>query len=257
MTPARSPETTATPTAPPSPAANGNVDDTPVSDTKADDAITGVRRRSLTLAEAGREFWRHPSPWIIAFALLATGAGRALIAGWTWVDALVPVLILASFPFVEWILHVTVLHFRPRQVGPVTLDMYAAKKHREHHANPRDIPLVFIPARVLLGLLGIYTLAVFYVFPRVSMGLTFLASMAAMGMLYEWTHYLVHTDYRPKSRPYRAVWRHHRLHHYKNENYWFTVTTAHTSDRLFRTDPDPATVETSPTALNLHALNDA
>jgi hypothetical protein len=239
------------PTAPTAPAANTNVDNTNV------DAITGVRRRSLTLAEAGREFWRHPSPWIISAALLAAGTARALTSGWTWVDALVPVLIVASFPFVEWILHVTVLHFRPRQVGPVTLDMYAAKKHREHHADPRDIPLVFIPARVLLGLLGIYTLAVFYVFPRVSMGLTFLTSMAAMGMLYEWTHYLVHTDYRPKTAAYRAVWRHHRLHHYKNENYWFTVTTAHTSDRIFRTDPDPSTVPTSPTALNLHAMNDA
>lgn len=222
-----------------------------------DDAITGARRRSLTLGAAAREFWRHPSPWIISSALAAAGTARALTAGWTWVDALVPILILASFPFVEWILHVTVLHFRPHQVGPVTLDMYAAKKHRAHHADPRDIPLVFIPARVLIGLLGIYTLAVFYVFPRVSMGLTFLATMAAMGMIYEWTHYLVHTDYRPKTAAYRAVWRHHRLHHYKNENYWFTVTTAHTSDRILRTDPDPSTVPTSPTALNLHALNDA
>ncbi len=47
--------------------------------------------------------------------------------------------------------------------------------------------------------------------------------------------------------------RHHRLHHYKNEHYWFTVTTAGTADRLLGTYPDAATVETSPTVRRLHA----
>ena len=69
---------------------------------------------------------------------------------------------------------------------------------------------------------------------------------------YEWTHYLIHSDHRPRTRAYRAVWRNHRLHHYKNEHYWFTVTTAGTADRLFGTYPDPETVPTSPTAKNLH-----
>jgi hypothetical protein len=64
----------------------------------------------------------------------------------------------------------------------------------------------------------------------------------------------VHSDYKPRTRLYRAVYKHHRLHHFKNENYWLTVTTAHTADRLFGTDPDPATVTTSPTAKNLHGL---
>ena len=79
-------------------------------------------------------------------------------------------------------------------------------------------------------------------------------TVAVAGLVYEWTHYLVHTDYKPRSRAYKAVWRHHRLHHFKNENYWLTVTTAHTADRLFGTDPDPATVPTSPTAKNLHGI---
>ncbi len=48
------------------------------------------------------------------------------------------------------------------------------------------------------------------------------------------------------------MWRNHRLHHYKNEHYWFTVTTAGTADRLFGTYPDPETVPTSATAKNLH-----
>jgi sterol desaturase/sphingolipid hydroxylase (fatty acid hydroxylase superfamily) len=52
------------------------------------------------------------------------------------------------------------------------------------------------------------------------------------------------------------VWNNHRLHHYKNEHYWFTVTTAGTADRLFGTYPDPTSVPKSKTARNLHALSD-
>jgi Fatty acid hydroxylase superfamily len=84
-------------------------------------------------------------------------------------------------------------------------------------------------------------------------GFTFVAFLTVLGLGYEWTHYLIHSDYKPKTRVYRAVLRHHRLHHFKNEHYWFTVTSWGTADRVLRTSPDPATVATSPTAKNLHA----
>ena len=44
------------------------------------------------------------------------------------------------------------------------------------------------------------------------------------------------------------------LHHFKNEHYWFSVTTSGTSDRVLGTYPDAITVETSATAKNLHGL---
>jgi sterol desaturase/sphingolipid hydroxylase (fatty acid hydroxylase superfamily) len=81
-------------------------------------------------------------------------------------------------------------------------------------------------------------------------------AIGTIGLGYEWAHYLIHTDYKPKRAAYKAIWRSHRLHHFKNENYWLTVTTTGTADRLFGTFPDPATVATSPTAKNLHALAD-
>ena len=91
-----------------------------------------------------------------------------------------------------------------------------------------------------------------WAFPRLGLGLTFLVSVAGLGLVYEWTHYLVHSDYRPRSTAFRAVWRNHRLHHYKNEHYWFTVTSAGTADRLLGTYPEPSAVETSPTVRRLH-----
>jgi sterol desaturase/sphingolipid hydroxylase (fatty acid hydroxylase superfamily) len=80
-----------------------------------------------------------------------------------------------------------------------------------------------------------------------------LVSVYGIKFAYEWVHYLVHSDYRPRSAWFRSVWRNHRLHHYKNEHYWFTVTSAGTADRLFGTYPDPASVQTSPTVRALHA----
>ena len=118
-------------------------------------------------------------------------------------------------------------------------------------------PGLLIVVIILAGILsGIFTateaasIAVIY-----TLGLTFLSFLAVLGLAYEWTHYLVHTDYKPRSAAYRAVWRNHRLHHFKNERYWFTVTSAGTADRVLGTYPDLATVPTSPTAKNLHALS--
>jgi sterol desaturase/sphingolipid hydroxylase (fatty acid hydroxylase superfamily) len=49
------------------------------------------------------------------------------------------------------------------------------------------------------------------------------------------------------------MYRNHRLHHFKNEHYWFAVTTPGLADRALGTYPDPQSVPTSPTAKNLHA----
>ncbi|KOS54140.1 sterol desaturase family protein [Rhodococcus rhodochrous] len=211
------------------------------------------RRASIGLRDAAAEFVRHPSPWMIGAMLAAAVVARILVGDWQVTDALVPLVALLVFPLVEWVIHVGILHWRPRRIGGLTLDSLLARKHREHHSDPRDVPLVFIPWQTLAWLLPVLVLVAWLVFPRPGLGLTFLVTLGVLGSIYEWTHYLIHTDYRPGSRPYRAVWRHHRHHHFKNEHYWFTVTTAGTADRILGTEPDPATVETSPTARNLHA----
>ena len=101
-----------------------------------------------------------------------------------------------------------------------------------------------IPLTVAIALLA---------FPRLGDGPDLPGVHSALGLGYEWTHYLIHSDYKPKTRVYRAIWRNHRQHHFKNEHYWFTVTSSGTADRVLGTYPDPATVATSPTAKNLHA----
>jgi hypothetical protein len=220
------------------------------------DRAVGNRKQKLTLGQAAAEFWRHPSPWMILVTLVGATVARVVVGDWRTADLLAPLVYVALFPLTEWLVHVFVLHWRPRRIGRVTVDHLLASKHRAHHRDPRDIPLVFIPWQALLVVIGVTLAAALWLAPTAGSGLTFVMTVAAMGLVYEWTHYLVHTDYKPRSRLYKAVWRHHRLHHFKNEHYWLTVTTAHTADRLLGTDPDPATVETSPTAKRLYGLDD-
>ena len=214
-----------------------------------------MSRRGVTLTAAAREFWRHPSPWLLAVALVVSLVARILLGDFRFGDALLPVLMLAGFPFLEWMMHVIVLHWRPRRIGRFTVDPMLARKHREHHVDPREIPLIFIPLQSLYGALGSALIIGLWLIPRTALGLTFMVVTFAIGLVYEWTHYLVHTDYHPRHVIYRAIWRNHRLHHYKNEHYWFAVTTPGTADRVLGTFPDPQSIPTSPTARNLYAAN--
>ena len=211
-------------------------------------------RKGFTLRDAGREFWKQPSPWIIGATLASALAARVIVGDWQPTDALVPVATLAVFPFFEWAVHVFILHWRPKSVGSLTIDPLLARDHRRHHVDPRNVPLIFIPWKALLWVTPLAVAIALLAFPRLGLGLTWLAFITVLGVGYEWMHYLIHSAYKPKTAVYRAIWRNHRQHHFKNEHFWFTVTSSGTADRVFGTYPDLATVETSPTAKNLHAI---
>jgi hypothetical protein len=84
------------------------------------------------------------------------------------------------------------------------------------------------------------------------MRLALLATGALQSLVYEWIHFLVHTDYKPRSAAYRRLYVGHRLHHYRNENYWYGVTRRF-GDTVLRTDPAKDDVPLSPTCLSLPA----
>ena len=211
-------------------------------------------RKGFTLWDAWREFWKHPSPWMIGATLVAAVTARIVVGDWQITDAVVPLVMLGVFPFFEWVIHVFILHWRPKRVGSLTIDSRLARDHRRHHVDPRDIPLIFIPWKALLWVLPLAVGIALLAFPRLGMGLTYLVFITVLGLAYEWTHYLIHSDYKPKTVVYRAIWRNHRQHHFKNEHYWFTVTSSGTADRVLGTYPELDGIETSPTAKNLHAI---
>ncbi|MDT5000560.1 MAG: hypothetical protein QOK12_2665, partial [Mycobacterium sp.] len=167
-------------------------------------------RRGFSLADAAREFWEHPSPWMIGATLPVALTLRIVVGDWQYTDAIVPLAMLAVFPFFEWIVHVFVLHWRPRRVGPVTIDSLLARKHREHHVDPREVPLIFIPWPALLWVLPVAVAIAVLAFPRAGLGLTYLVFVSVLGLCYEWCHYLIHSDYKTKTAVYRAMWKNHR-----------------------------------------------
>jgi len=197
-------------------------------------------------------FARQVNPRVIAAMLLAALVLRVALAQWSLGDLLVVLAILALEPFTEWVTHVTVLHLRPVTVRGRCIELHIARRHRLHHMDPKRIKHVLIPQGVLLRLV-VFAVPLYYlVTPTLRQALSGLVTSYAMLLTYEWTHFLIHSSYVPRSRYYRYIWLAHRLHHFKNEKYWFGVTV-HVADHVLRTFPQRDAVETSPTARTLAA----
>lgn len=204
---------------------------------------------ALSWRAAAREFAGWSSPRVIAVALAGAVAARLAVGRWSWWDLLGPAIVLAAQPFTEWLIHVFLLHFRPRRLGGMTLDPLVARKHRAHHADPKEAGLVFVPMPALVLLVAGLAVVLLPTLP-LPRALSVLVAAYAMLFAYEWTHYLIHSTYRPRHRPYRAVWRAHRNHHFRNEHYWFGVTM-HLADHVLGTFPERSEVPPSPTARTL------
>jgi sterol desaturase/sphingolipid hydroxylase (fatty acid hydroxylase superfamily) len=202
------------------------------------------------LREAVSEFFGHPSPRVLVPASAAAIGLRAALGGWRRRDLAIAAGILGAEPFTEWIIHVFVLHLRPRTIRGRFVDPLLSRKHRAHHQDPRDAELVFVPMPVIRAVLPVAVVGWSLAERRLRPALTGIATSYAMLTAYEWTHFLIHSSYRPRHRPYRTIWRAHRLHHYRNEHYWFGVTM-HLGDRVLGTYPGRDSVPLSTTARTL------
>jgi sterol desaturase/sphingolipid hydroxylase (fatty acid hydroxylase superfamily) len=230
------------------------------------DALTApadsVPRRDpavLTLADCRRAFLRRRSPPLLLAAIAAAVALRIALGHLDWRDLLVAGGVVALTPPVEWAIHVYLLHAKPIRFRGRQHDLLAAQEHRAHHLSPADLDGVLLPAYAVPIFVVQIALTVWLVsFPiHLVLGGDRLAH-AASGLLvsyvilagYEWCHFLIHTPYRPRGRYFRRVWRGHRLHHYKNEHYWFGVTSTF-GDQVLGTAPDQTQVPRSNTARTL------
>ena len=214
----------------------------------------------LTLADCFRAFASRTSPRVIVAALAAAVAARVAAGHWSWRDPLIALALVALQPFTEWFIHVYLLHSRPVRIGGRRFDLPAAREHREHHDAPAELDGVLIPTPVILIVVPLIALAAFGIGLAINPLVggdrtagTLIGIVAAYAILagYEWCHFLIHSPYVPRGRHYARVRRSHRLHHYKNERYWFGVTS-NLGDRVIGTNPDAGAVPRSPTARNLH-----
>lgn len=204
------------------------------------------------LIETILEFPKYWSPRILIAASTVAFGLRVALGNWTIWDAAIVGLIILYWPIKEWLIHVFILHWKPFRFLGFYLDPLIGQKHREHHKDPTCLKHVFIPLHMYLWTLPTLPLFWFLILPTRELALSALAFDLLMSLQYEWAHYFVHTKYEPTSRYWKRLKINHRLHHYKNENYWFGVSMLF-GDKLFRTAPNQNTVPVSPTARNLDA----
>ncbi|WP_239308414.1 MULTISPECIES: sterol desaturase family protein [unclassified Frankia] len=197
-----------------------------------------------TLPAAARRFVRHPRPPVLLGTVGSLVAVRLARGRFGRGDALIAVSMMAAQPFVEWAVHREILHAEP--ISPIGRVFYQAAGwgHEQHHRDPTNMDTMFVrPQEVLAGGTAALAAAV-HGSPQAATA----ALCAAMGLLvYDWTHFLIHSGYQPRSRMYRRLWRNHRLHHFRNERYWLGVTSR-IGDIVLGTNPPRDMVPISATA---------
>ncbi|MGH2903075.1 MAG: sterol desaturase family protein [Solirubrobacteraceae bacterium] len=216
---------------------------------------------AVSLGDSFRAFWHQPSPPYLFGAVALTLGLRIAQGAWSWRDAVMVAGLVAVTPFVEWTIHVYMLHAPPFTVRGKRVEMLTAREHRTHHEAPAVLDgvllpvygvLVFLPMIALVNWALSFPIALVLGGPRLAYATTGVLVSFTILAAYEWTHFLIHTPYRARRRYFKAVWRNHRLHHFKNERYWFGVTST-VGDRVIGTLPDQRSIERSPTARSLRA----
>jgi len=205
-----------------------------------------------TLGEAFPVFLRHGSPFILSICLLLSLAVRVSIAHWSPWDLLPALGVFLVWPIQEWLIHVYILHFKPMRLWGRTVDFRVPRKHREHHQQPWNYEILFIPMHSLIYSLPLLVLLWTVLTPNSGLAWTAITVHVALALHYEWVHFLIHTRVQPRSGFYQRLWRNHRLHHFKNEHFWYGVTRLE-GDRLLGTAPVAADVPLSRTCRNIHA----
>ena len=210
--------------------------------TKAASELVDTKRSVLRALSAGA------APRYLMAAVVVLVGFRAVVGGGAWTDlALIAVLVIIQ-PFVEWLIHVHVLHAPPRTFLGVTVDPGA--DHRAHHRRPHDLTILFFSLPHVIGGQVAFALIFAAALRSVPLVLTGVTTVTVLSLYYEWNHLIAHTAYRPHTRYFRGIWRAHRLHHFKSEHYWYGITNT-IADRVLHTFPDKASVPTSPTAQDL------
>ncbi len=215
------------------------------------DTATPIRFASNTrIKDVLPVYFRYGSPRLLAAYLALSLLALLWVGDWSLWDLVIVGVVLAIQPFTEWLVHTFILHFRPRVSNGRVIDLYIAKEHRRHHRDPKDIQAVFIPFRVLAIGIPSGAVASLLIMPTLNSALTLLVVWALIGNVYEWTHFFIHSSCKPRSRYGKYIERAHRLHHYRNENFWMGVTV-HAADHVLGTFPQKDAVPVSDTARTL------
>jgi sterol desaturase/sphingolipid hydroxylase (fatty acid hydroxylase superfamily) len=154
--------------------------------------------------------------------------------------------------FFEYVMHRFVFHYMAENETAVKI-VYVI--HGNHHEYPRDKERLFMPPLPslilstaifsLMYVLGSFIALephVFFFFPGFVFGYLLYGSM----------HYAIHA-WKPPFKWMKALWRNHHLHHYKNEEFGFGVSTTlwdHVFGTMFSREDNPPATSDSTSAIS-------
>lgn len=194
-----------------------------------------------------RDYFLHEDIMMMTAVLMGLTAW-AVIATLTWYSPVFFGVGLIGFMFSEYLTHRFFFHLKAPK-NPLFL-RFLKRLHYDHHTDPHDLKLLFLPVWYSLPNLGAFALLFYLIAGSLEFTLAFAAGLVAMLLVYEWKHYVAHRPIQPKTRFWKWNKRMHLLHHFKNENYWYGVSTP-LVDAIFGTLKEEKDVPTSATAKNL------
>ena len=160
------------------------------------------------------------------------------------------IIVILLAPFTEWLLHKYVLHgtYDPHNE---LISNYMEHLHVGHHREPQKIDYFFAPLSAGLTLPISFFFFILIFTQNLNWAASFSLSITLYFLFYEWIHLAHHIDeYKPKTQWGKRLKKAHKWHHFKNENYWWGITSA-LGDDILQTFPKPQGVSKSETVLDL------
>jgi sterol desaturase/sphingolipid hydroxylase (fatty acid hydroxylase superfamily) len=135
--------------------------------------------------------------------------------------------------FFEYLIHRFAFHFVPKSK---LANRFIFIIHGNHHQYPRDRQRLFmppVPSLLIASTLFFIQYLVAYCFGVPGFSYAFFAGFLLGYLLYATMHYAIHA-WKPIFPWMKPLWRNHHLHHYKEEQLGFGVSTT-LWDRVFGT----------------------
>jgi 4-hydroxysphinganine ceramide fatty acyl 2-hydroxylase len=155
---------------------------------------------------------------------------------------------VALFLINEYLTHRFIFHMKPPK-HPFFLRLLK-RLHYDHHVDPDDLKLLFLPIWYSLPQMIMISAIVFFVFGDLSFAFAMYAGLNSGLLYYEWTHFVAHRPIKPITRWGKWMKKVHIWHHFKNEGYWFGVSNP-SMDYLMGTFKNEKDVPRSENARNL------
>lgn len=134
----------------------------------------------------------------------------------------IPFLFLAGwlfFTFLEYIAHRYLFHLNADTPWKRKMQYHL---HGVHHEYPKDKDRLAMPPPMSILLAGIFFI-IFYTLID-TQAFAFLPGMLTGYAMYLFVHYIVHA-YPPPQNPLKQLWVNHAIHHYKDSNLVFGVSS--------------------------------